>query len=74
MRKSVSLAGAALMALALSQPSGAGATTVTLYSTDGSGNSTGLVKDATIFANNVNNSNGAGPGMFVGGNNNATQH
>ncbi|MGC4098282.1 MAG: hypothetical protein QM706_14300 [Nitrospira sp.] len=30
--------------------------------------STGLVKDATIFANNTGNSNGAGPGMFVGSN------
>lgn len=72
MRKSVSLAGVALMALALSQPSDAGATTVTLYSTDGSGTPTGLVKDATIFANNVNNSNGAGPGMFVGTNGNGS--
>lgn len=64
MRKDVLLAGAALMVLALSQPGGAEGATVTIGST--------YVKDATIFANNTGNSNGAGPGMFVGGNNNVT--
>lgn len=68
MHKHISFFSTTLMALALLQPSGAGATTAYIYATDGSGNSTGWVEDATIFANNTANSNGAGPGMFVGSN------
>jgi hypothetical protein len=43
------------------------ATTVTIGGANDSNIATD-VKDATIFQNNVNNSNGAGPGMFAGTN------
>ncbi len=67
MHQGVLLASTAFLVLLLAQPRGAEAATAYLYSVV-SGTDTGLVKDATIFQNNTANSNGAGPGMFVGSN------
>ncbi|QSA95753.1 DNRLRE domain-containing protein [Methylococcus sp. EFPC2] len=47
-------------AIVATGPQGAYAATVTI----------GALHDATIFQNNVNNSNGAGPGIFAGSNSN----
>ncbi|HEY1600515.1 MAG TPA: DNRLRE domain-containing protein, partial [Pirellulales bacterium] len=63
MRMSRIFSVAAVLCLA----SSAAATTVTIGGANDSNIATD-VKDATIFQNNVNNSNGAGPGMFAGTN------
>lgn len=65
MFKQASFTGASLVSLSLLQPIGAHADTAYIYATTGSGV---YLKDSSIFQDNVNNSNGAGPGIFAGGN------
>lgn len=67
MLKQASFTYASLIALSLLQPTGASAETAYIYATD-----TDYLKDATIFEDNANNSNGAGPGLFSGGNNSSS--
>src|SRR5262249_34903396 len=57
-----SLTSVAALVVALSSP--VLADTVTI----------GSLADATIFGNNVNNSNGGGPGIFAGGNSGNAAH
>jgi hypothetical protein len=66
MFKQACFIGASLVALALLQPIKAGAATAQI--TAGGSANPSRAKDATIFQNNVNNSNGAGPGIFAGSN------